>query len=359
MQSRSSGACQLERHQHVYDRLFELLDELEIADDSLPAISAALEAKTWHRNTVAQEVFWEIVSNLNPGEFLRSPGFKMIAQGGSLAKREPQLSGTLVKKFVSMTTSSLFEYGNIENEAGGEGDAINIWDRKAQDSFVQFLLKYRSLVEKNLVVPIATIKQTVRDDMGSRLRNDGKREAVGTSTYHRETFNVSLDYDELYRQLSETPARVAPPAGAISLYLPHLANVDLKDIVRLREDEQDAFIRYHRTLSKLFSDSKLAKNEHALLDAMREVDDGIRRTSEAFESVRRSNRYSKIGLAVGITSAALCVVAPEEVAEYLQALVGGATAAAGFKYLSTRQAADDRAKDTDFYFPWRLSKLSV
>jgi hypothetical protein len=64
-------------------------------------------------------------------------------------------------------------------------------------------------------------------------------------------------------------------------------------------------------------------------------------------------------LAVGVTSSALCIVAPEEVAEYVRALVGGATAAAGFKYFSTRQTAGDRAKDTDFYFPWLLSRLSV
>ena len=339
----------------MYEHLSDYLDELGITDDSLPSISRAMEEKTWYRNSVASEVYWEIARNVEEeGGFLQLPGFRLIVQGDSLASRKQQLQKTIFKKLVSMTTSSLFQFGQIEHDALGFGDPFNRWEPLAQDQFVQFLLRNNSVIKSNLLVPVATLHYTKIEGWSE----EKERTVKETFRIDKSSFGISLDYEELYSQLSEAPARTTPPAGAISLYLPHLTNVDLKDIVRLRENEQEAFIRYHRTLLRLFEDSKIADNEHTLLYAMREADDGIRRVRETFENLRRSSRYSTAGIVVGLASAALCVIAPKEVAEYLRALVGGATASAAFQYFSTRRAADDQAKNTDFYFPWLLSELS-
>ena len=210
-------------------------------------------------------------------------------------------------------------------------------------------------MQNNLIIPVPRISIGEREFWPDVNAEGGEI----VSRWDSEKIKVSLDYDELEKQLYEIPSQVGTlPIGAIDLYLPHLATVGIDTLIELRENEEYAFIKFQRMLSEFFRDSHFASNEQKLLHCMQEVDEGVRETEEELSLIAKKRLYSGAGVSVGLIATTLCLYCKPEVAEYVQALVGGATTIAALKHFAMKQEKKGELKRSDFYFPWLVHSKS-
>jgi hypothetical protein len=333
----------------MYTSLFAYLNEKGI----LPSGPSCIVKSPAPTDRVADRIFELIHEDLERQAKVGSvPGeFRCGVEQESLLKRGYGDADLVVRKLVSMSTTSFIHCGAISRYSGDVHDGYSAsWDAFGQ--FLSLIFRYRQAVESNLVIP--TVSYSFVESIG-----DLSDETVTHANFGRDSLNVNLEIGEIDRQFLETerPAHEVP-VGTVDILLPHLKNVSLETIVRLRVNEQESFIRYHRCLSKFFHDASKVTNEQGILDCLLQIDQGIRESEASFNVMRKKNLYSGLGLAVGLSSAVLCLFLPHELAEYIRAVIGGATGVAAFKYLAAQQDSAAEIRKSAFYFPWLLHQNS-
>jgi hypothetical protein len=295
------------------------------------------------------EHVWKETERLQ--RFGPSPGeFRCGVEQQGLVKRGDNGADLVIKKLLSMSTTSFIHCGSISRYSGDVHTGYVLsWE--GFGSFLRLILRYRNLVEGNLIIPSASYSFV--ESIGDLYDLD----EVTHANIGKDALKVNLDIDEVEQQFFETPNRgYQAPVGAVEIFLPHLMDISIETIARLRSKEQDAFIRYHRYLSEFFHDSSKISDESSIVECLQRVDEGVRETQALFDGIRKKNLYSGLGVAVGLLSAVLCLFMPHDVAEYIRAVVGGATGAASFKYLASRHQSLTEVRNADFYFPWLLHR---
>lgn len=278
----------------------------------------------------------------------------------SLMKRWNTDADTAIKKLVSMSTTSFIHCGQIVKHIGeySTDDYGPSWESKGLESFLSFLVRYKKLIQSNIIIPIPSYRYFNTYNSG----DFGHPEDIEETDYEKidkGLLNIDLDLDDIKKQFFETRnSNLDTPIGSVELYLPHLENIDFKTIVKLRKTEEEAFIKYHRHLSDLLNNPSNVKNERTILDCLRKVDEGVRETESSFKAIRANNLYKGLGLGVGLACTSLLLFLDKEIAEYIQAVLGGATGVGGFNYLASRRSSRENARKSDFFFPWLLAQKS-
>jgi hypothetical protein len=140
-----------------------------------------------------------------------------------------------VKKLLSMSTTSFIRCGSISRYSGDVHDGYMLsWEDFGP--FLKFAIRHRPLVEGNMIVPAASYEFT--ESIGDSCDDKVTHASVG-----RDSVKVNLDIAEIEKQFFEQrDESFKLPVGAVEIYLPHLKDVDIETIVKLRQHERDAFI---------------------------------------------------------------------------------------------------------------------
>jgi hypothetical protein len=162
---------------------------------------------------------------------------------------------------------------------------------------------------------------------------------------------IGLTHEQLRAQLCEDSTEI----GLSLLYLPHMQNVPTDLLIKIRQDEGDAFLRFQHGLAAFLQKSQAANSEAALLDCMREVDYNIRLLDVRFRNLRKMRALRTRNIAIQLCSLALVQLAPAPIAADLTKLLGSLTAFSVLEYFAGFREKADQLKESDFYFPWRIA----
>lgn len=338
----------------MYDALYAYIDGKGIGADGVDALQNALAADVF----LADEVFALVWEELVRLDRQRPPigEFRCGVEQQSLVKKGYGEADLVVKKLVSVSTTGFIHCGSIDRYSGDVHTGF-VLSWAGFGSFLKLLLRYRHLVEGHLIIPAASygwVENTGDEFTASEVTHA----SIGKDAL--KALEVNLDVDEIDQRSFESPeSGHKTPVGAVEIFLPHLKDIDVETIVRLRGDEQDAFIRYHRYLSAFFHDSSRARDEKSIVECLQQIDEGVRETQASFEGIRKKNLYSGLRFGIGLSTAVLCLFMPHAISEYIRAVVGGATGVAGFEYLASRNKSLEEIRNADFYFPWLLHREKV
>lgn len=262
--------------------LYSYIDEEEIRLEDVDDLEAKVKADSELASRLLHFVSGE-VKRLAEQSRLRGE-FRCAVEEVSLSKHGTNHTETVLKKLVSLSTTSYIHCGEISQDDDVSPGGL-VW--RAFGRFLRFAIRYRSLVESNLVIPTAIYAQR-NSDMGGI---ECERTYIG-----KDSLKVNLDLTEIEQQFFEFADNSnRPPVGAVEIFLPHLSGIDMNAILRLRQSEEDAFIRYHRHLTTFFDESARANNERKILHCLQKIDEGVRETQTVFNAVRSKNIYSGLG----------------------------------------------------------------
>jgi len=332
----------------MYEEVLQLLDRDEFLTDDSDALHEAF-VKHHLSESLGNQMQSIARRTRTPAEF------RCLVEHRSLLDRGPTGSDLVVKKLISLSTTSFIHCGSATEHLGDvhTGYAFS-WPEIG--NFVKVLRRYESLVRENFIVPAAswTLEDDTNDDnLGPRYESLViKRIDIG-----KKDFRLNLEIEEVERQILEiADPTFPPPAGAVEIFLPHLEHVSIDAIVRFRKQEEDAFVRYHRCLSEFFQESGRIKDERSIVECLRKVDEGVRETEAAMRALSRKQVYGGLGIGLGLSCVALCLFLPRDISEYIRAMLGGATGVALFQHLASRQDSTRSPRRADFYFPWLLHR---
>lgn len=334
----------------MYHETFEFLERIGLnkeSDDQIVQTLWRMRESHAYRRIIAEQVERVVAQQLpvlaRQGQV---DGFNLLINGRPLESNWSENAGVAIKKMLSFSTMSFIQNGTIMRDSFSTHENPSLkWD-KGINFFVRFLLNYRPLVERNMIVPFPSV---VEREMSSRYIDR-------QTSFAGDLLRVDLEYDLIRNQFFELASLETNRSNSlITLYLPHVSMSRLESLVELRDSERDAFIIYQRYLADFFKKSKEANTEQEILDCMREVDTGIRRINTTFEALKKKQRFQEVALIVGLATTFLCVVGPPEVAELLLAAVGGATSIKVLEYFASQNSEMDALRDNQFYFPWLIA----
>jgi hypothetical protein len=161
--------------------------------------------------------------------------------------------------------------------------------------------------------------------------------------------------------LGQATRAATPHLTAFELELPFLRGVPVAELVKLRSDERDAFVRFRAALQAAVKEKAKGREEptpKALAEEIRRdlIDPALAEISQRLKSAGRLlNRKATVGLELGTLATACGVFAGLAVPI---AITGGVAALISVAGSALAKDADER-RDTalsDMYFLWRASQ---
>ena len=126
-------------------------------------------------------------------------------------------------------------------------------------------------------------------------------------------FRRYLDYgviDAIRKQFEEEGYEdLVMGSGVVPyLYLPYFSNLTSRDVMEVRQEEQDHYIDFQRLLTRLLSGMDDIDSEKKLLDHLREVDDGVRKLVRSYEAIQKADRRRDMATLMGFVAVGLLML---------------------------------------------------
>ncbi|WP_239341424.1 caspase family protein [Frankia sp. CiP3] len=137
---------------------------------------------------------------------------------------------------------------------------------------------------------------------------------------------VGANYPIVQRLLKQDVSDVGTTVSGL-LY-PDIRNLTIDDMVRVRQDHEDSFVRLKRALQKYLRGLGTVDSEPAYVALVEELDDQCRQTQNEFEQIRRRHTSSLGGMVV-TTSLVGVATATSAVSPTFAAVAAAATGSAG------------------------------
>lgn len=169
---------------------------------------------------------------------------------------------------------------------------------------------------------------------------------------------VDLSERALRQQLVEAHAHYGAPSGQQAyIFLPHLANISVKLLSSVRQEHEDVFARYNRTMQSFFAGSAKVSSEKKLLEVMRATDEGIRKIDADLSKISKSRVLQHAQVAVTAGVGVLCQFSDDQHTRELgKFLAGGGLIPSALKYFQFSADKAAAIESTPFYFPWLIQR---
>lgn len=178
----------------------------------------------------------------------------------------------------------------------------------------------------------------------------GEEEMFEFTTTHKGEYGIDVRFTDpiVANQIFET--------SVVNVWLPHLANIPLDILLKLRSDEQDSFARLHYVLQKLIADSKDISSNAKLKELFQHVDYEVRTFEAKMNTIRKSRALKEVEMLIGFSIMGLCLTVPSDVGELISATIGAFQGKdfVGHIFRIREQINDLHA--SDFYVPWLLTQ---
>jgi len=332
--------------QNSYSEVYDVLDSFGIRS---PQHINKLAKKSGRQNNNSLEIrkalfngFENLYSSV---EQLSMPirGISLCVDA-STKKRIPEI---LVKKCLVYGETTTFLTNGARKVQGTRkrGHSFSTeYDYIVPISLIDFLLRYRALVEDGIIIPLPKEIKSLTTSI-EPLQSDAIESALP----------VSLKDDALFTQLNESEEVMRPSrAGYSNLLLPSVQNSNIEDIRTLRHELSDSFIAFHRQLKFQLQGASEVSTEHALLELMQQTDEEVRRLHSQINTLKRTRLLKGSTIVSGFTAAAIVALAPVSLSTMVAGLFGSSTALAGMTFLTDFYGKSKDLHQHDFYFPWKI-----
>jgi len=162
---------------------------------------------------------------------------------------------------------------------------------------------------------------------------------------------------EVHRQLAQKPSEFR--GVSVRLLLPNLQNIPIEKLIKLREDEGDAFIRFQHRLRKYFCDDSARGNVQQFLDMLKEVDYEIRILNKRVERFRKKAKVEISYFLMSFMGLLSLYIMPSETAKLISQVIGVTTVPKILKYIVGGEWSTKQLDDSDFYYAWKISTLKI
>ncbi len=188
--------------------------------------------------------------------------------------------------------------------------------------------------------------------------------------YSTTHFSFDEEYDDQHglavslKTLSDSPCiwqslnTGSSDASTLTMLLPDLRNVPPPELARLRDDEGDAFERFHGVMTEFFSrKSTEVSSETQMKELLQYVHDGTRDFGARMQILSSRASLKRYEAAFGATAMGLCFAVPSDVARIILSVIGAYSTRDFVKELFSLR--DERAamKLSPFYVPWKCTRL--
>ena len=278
----------------------------------------------------------EVGGRLKLSKNKRLPGRERL---GSVALRQLRQEGSYV-------------FGDVKAHQRGHGGEVHIEgkayvvERSAITKLIDTVVGLRSALEAGLVHVLPALP-----DAKHKLRSDLRRARVVSGNFTRQT---------LVQQLAEAPdgRQALFDTGMTRIYLPHVTNVSLAEIVDIRGAERDAYDEFQAALSDYVFTTAGSFSEQKLEEYLKRVDEALRVIRAHLARLQRQYDARSRNMLIQYLTLGLVALAPHDYAAVLTPIISGLSA---FNFLKTRSEhieSRQNAAAGEFYVAWRLDEVS-
>jgi len=242
----------------------------------------------------------------------------------------------------------LIYFGNFDTERTGYGGEVrehgscHHLDSQEFDVFIQFLCTTRKFIEHGILHVIPSYHPEAR-----RLK---------TASRGKHGFlSANFDNKQLLQQFEEQGVSedVHHELAELRLCLPSLANVSTAAVIQIREQDEDYFNHFQKSLRSMIADLSKTASEERLLGKMKEINDGLVALHKRLVNQRPSTAKDWIQFV------SILLRAPIE--NSFIPLIGGVASALELANLSLdirarskKGQADELRRDSDLFLMWHL-----
>lgn len=248
--------------------------------------------------------------------------------------------------------SGKYVFGDVKAHKRTHGGEIHVQgkayivERAAVARLIETVIGLRDALRHGVVHVVPCLPDTKL-----KLRADLRNSGVVSGNFSRPS---------LVRQFREDAgtSRHLAESGVLSIYLPHLSNVPLAEILEIRNREAAAYSAFQAALTQCVGNTPRDFSEQKLEQYMRDLDEAIKLLRARYEQLERRYQHANRERLVRLFAFALVLVAPAEVAAALLPVLGGFSA---WDYSTARTAHHHElgeAVSTQFYLPWSVDVLS-
>lgn len=175
------------------------------------------------------------------------------------------------------------------------------------------------------------------------------------------TFDLSeLPASEFSLSDKQIQAVYSPgPLAGIFVPLPHVENLELDELLDLRDEFEEDWLRYQRACRKFLEQSTAASSEKKLCELALEIDHAVRQLNASYNQNRFISQRRGVSLAIGLAGFVFSLITPiPEVKDAIASAFGSFSAVEGIRFFTSRKEIENQLRaDSDFYFPWKVSQL--
>ena len=181
-----------------------------------------------------------------------------------------------------------------------------------------------------------------------KFATSGKLISMGFQTIYPKKY-------DLLNQLTED-VKITNPLNQVYLYLPYINGIDIKTIIKIKEDYTDELIPFYYSTEKLFKNSSKTDSEGKLLDLMGNVDYEVRKLNNLFKKLEKKQSLKSFEVITGLSIMALSLLCDAELSKAIVGSIGGIKAFDGVWHLAHRNDTINEIKQSDFFIPWNINQ---
>ncbi len=170
--------------------------------------------------------------------------------------------------------------------------------------------------------------------------------------------NVSLSDPCINQHIFESLNCKGDELSVYNMWLPELKNVPFDILLKLRNEEQDSFTKFHFALKELIASFEDLNSETKLKELFQKVDYEVRTFEDKLKIIKKNRAIKAYEAIVGFSVMGLCLALPSDVAKIISSVIGIYGGNDFIKALFREREQINNIKISDFYIPWLCTKKS-
>ena len=179
------------------------------------------------------------------------------------------------------------------------------------------------------------------------------------STIYANPYGVHMSFGDpnLNAHIFETLQCKAGEVSVFNVWLPQLANIPLDILLKLRDDENEAFRRFHYSLKQLITGFERLDAEAKVKELFQCVDHEVRQFETTMGQIRKARYLKAYELLLGYGILGLCFALPSEISKIISSALGIFSSKEFITHLFREREQIHNLKASEFYVPWLCTKL--
>jgi hypothetical protein len=175
---------------------------------------------------------------------------------------------------------------------------------------------------------------------------------------YQNKYGVKLSFSDpiLNKNLFEFKGVNSDDISVHSLWLPHLTNIPLDVLIKLREDEGASFLRFQMAIKHLLKGLDDMDSETKLKELFERVHDEVRAFEFEMKILSKSRALRTYNVFINFSVIGLCTWLSSPIAQVIAAVFGAYQGKEFLRYLFRELEIKNEIRTREFYLPWVVHK---